>query len=143
MQQEVEETEAEFKGCQNKTSVLADIKDSHGVGLFEHDPPRLPLATKLKKSESCKSFSRRTSSTAPKGCARYLQSLLGIPYPEERCQGQCTREHSTSRPEAPADHSLSVSGTKAKIANGRPRRELTPPSHRHVTYNRSGKGQPK
>ena len=35
--------------------------------------------------------------TPPSVLSRYLQSLLNIPYPEERCRGQCTREHSTSR----------------------------------------------
>lgn len=32
--------------------------------------------------------------------ARYLQSLLGVTYPKERCRGWCTWEHSTSRMES-------------------------------------------
>ena len=42
--------------------------------------------------------------SAGKQLARYLQSLLDITYPEERCRGRFTQERVLARWRAPAGH---------------------------------------
>ena len=82
---------------------------------------------------------RMTLSTTSKGCARYVQSLLGITHPEEHCRGSCMREHSISQTESVGWSFFSHLRHICRDSQWRTTAGTYLPTRQCVTYYHSGK----